>query len=68
MILNNLGQSRIHDFALLAYLGQDLPGAVRVVTDEQIAESAESAEDLHTQDHPLRFSLAGVAGVGGRAT
>lgn len=60
MILNNLGQARIHDFALLAYLGEDLPGAVRVVTDEQIAESAESAEALHIHDHPLRFSLAGV--------
>ena len=61
MILNDLGKSRIHDFALLAYLGEDLPGAVRVVADQQIFDSADWVESDHrTHDHPLRFSLAGV--------
>jgi serine/threonine-protein kinase HipA len=61
IILRNLDRVRIHDFALLAYLGQDLPGAVRVVATEEILESAESlANKEHVHDHPLRFSLAGM--------
>ena len=61
IILRNLGQSRMHDFTLLTYLGEDLPGAVRVVANEQLAEAVEALEkEHHPHDHPLRFSLAGV--------
>jgi serine/threonine-protein kinase HipA len=61
LIAIELGRKRVHDFALLVYLGHDLPGAVRVVREgngRDIPELDVTASSLH--DHPLRFSLAGV--------
>jgi HipA-like protein len=61
MILRELHQRRIHDFALLTYLGEDLPGAVRVVAHGDLADLPEFPnDDTCIHDHPLRFSLAGV--------
>ncbi|MGW3400423.1 type II toxin-antitoxin system HipA family toxin [Streptomyces zhihengii] len=61
LVASDLGRSRIHDFVLLCHLGEDLPGAVRVVPDAPLDglpdhEPADSCEHEHT----LRFSLAGV--------
>lgn len=61
MVSRELGRKRVHDFLLLCFLGEDLPGAVRVVREGNGREVPELAEpDNAALDHPLRFSLAGV--------
>lgn len=61
LIARDLGVKRLHDFMLLVHLGDDLPGAVRVVLEEDPGEIPElPADEPRSHDHPLRFSLAGV--------
>jgi serine/threonine-protein kinase HipA len=61
LVARELGVKRLHDFALLVRLGGDLPGAVRVLLEEDPGEFPELPEDdARSLDHPLRFSLAGV--------
>jgi serine/threonine-protein kinase HipA len=61
LIARELGVKRLHDFVLLLRLGADLPGAVRVVLEEDPGEIPELPDDTTcAHDHPLRFSLAGV--------
>lgn len=61
LVARELGVKRIHDFVLLVRLGSDLPGAVRVVLEEDPGEFPELPGDgTRSLDHPLRFSLAGV--------
>lgn len=61
LVARDLGLKRLHDFPLLIHLGEDLPGAVRVVLESDAAEMPElPADDSCSHDHPLRFSLAGV--------
>jgi serine/threonine-protein kinase HipA len=61
LVARELGVKRLHDFALLIRLGTDLPGAVRVVLEEDPGEFPELPDDdARPRDHPLRFSLAGV--------
>ncbi len=49
------------EFQLLAFLGKDLPGAVRVVSDEASIPGIETLEaNAVTKVQQLRFSLAGV--------
>ncbi len=62
MLARQLG-SRVDDEpALLAYLGEDLPGAVRVVTEDGSREEEAGAPDAGEHEAPdaLKFSLAGV--------
>lgn len=61
LVARELGVKRLHDFVLLVHLGADLPGAVRVVLEEDPGEFPELPDDdVCAHDHPLRFSLAGV--------
>lgn len=61
LVANEVGKRRVHDFALLCHLGEDLPGAVRVVPDASLDGLPDhEAEDECAHDHALRFSLAGV--------
>jgi serine/threonine-protein kinase HipA len=61
LVARELDRKRVHDFLLLTYLGQDLPGAVRVVREGNGHEIPElAAADQGGHEHPLRFSLAGV--------
>jgi serine/threonine-protein kinase HipA len=53
------------DFALLAVLGEDLPGAVLVEPvgdrrEDDAVDSVKAAPTDHAPDGPLRFSLAGM--------
>lgn len=61
LVATALGKKRIHDFVLISQLGEDLPGAVRVVPDEPLdgLPEHESSTADH-REHALRFSLAGV--------
>ncbi|MER6524510.1 type II toxin-antitoxin system HipA family toxin [Streptomyces sp. NPDC001508] len=61
LVATEVGKRRLHDFALLCHLGEDLPGAVRVVPDVSLDGLPDhEAEDECGHDHGLRFSLAGV--------
>lgn len=61
LVAAELERKSIHDFSLLCYLGDDLPGAVRVVADVDLTDLPDPhAEDECNHDHSLRFSLAGV--------
>ncbi|WP_433891882.1 type II toxin-antitoxin system HipA family toxin [Streptomyces sp. CA-111067] len=56
-----LDKKRVHDFVLLSHLGDDLPGAVRVVPDTPLDGLPEHESSVtHRDEHELRFSLAGV--------
>jgi serine/threonine-protein kinase HipA len=60
-IAKHAGIHPSREYQLLAFLGQDLPGAVRVVSDKGEAPEKESSEAKSNKpDGPLRFSLAGV--------
>ncbi|MEV5955093.1 type II toxin-antitoxin system HipA family toxin [Streptomyces sp. NPDC051987] len=61
LVATELDKRRLHDFALLCHLGEDLPGAVRVVPDASLdgLPDHESVDEC-SHDHALRFSLAGV--------
>jgi serine/threonine-protein kinase HipA len=61
LVASELGKKTVHDFALICYLGEDLPGAVRVVPDADLSDLPDhEAEEKCEHDHSLRFSLAGV--------
>ncbi len=56
----HLGTKEVRDFPLIAALGGDLPGAVRVVP-EGVGPLDDVPSDVDaTADRPLKFSLAGV--------
>jgi serine/threonine-protein kinase HipA len=61
LIGQELGRANPHDFQLLTFLGQDLPGAVLVVPESDLGDIPEltdrTAGDV---SQPVRFSLAGV--------
>lgn len=60
-IAKHAGIHPSREYHLLAFLGQDLPGAIRVTGGEpQFAASESSETGSGKSDGPLRFSLAGV--------
>jgi serine/threonine-protein kinase HipA len=61
LIGQELGQESPHDFQVITFLGEDLPGAVRVVPESDLADIPELAKQEEMQrDYQIRFSLAGV--------
>lgn len=64
LLANQLGVRVEREPWLIAQLGEDLPGAVRVseadTDDEDVAEGSAGAESTTQADGPLKFSLAGV--------
>jgi serine/threonine-protein kinase HipA len=42
------------------FLGEDLPGAVRVISESDLAEVPELTESSEKEDYQIRFSLAGL--------
>jgi HipA-like protein len=61
LIGQELGRENPHDFQVITYIGEDLPGAVRVVTDSDLAGIPELAKSMEeSRDYRIRFSLAGV--------
>lgn len=63
LIVSAIGMREHHDFRLLAHLGRDLPGAIRVSAsdDGDAAQAPESPEGPRRElGSRLRFSLAGV--------
>ncbi|MGW5188692.1 type II toxin-antitoxin system HipA family toxin [Kribbella sp. NPDC004138] len=61
LIGQELGRANPHDFHLLSFLGQDLPGAVRVVPESDLSDIPELTDKVAGDlGQPVRFSLAGV--------
>jgi len=63
LIARQAGVSVYREFFLLHHLGDDLPGAVRIVADEatpEIAGETRPATDEHPREGDWHFSLAGV--------
>lgn len=61
LIGRQLGRSNPHDFQVLLFLGEDLPGAVRVVPESDVSGIPELAERAKGESGgKVRFSLAGV--------
>jgi len=63
LIARQAGVSVYREFFLLHHLGEDLPGAVRIVADKALPENAEAAlaaADEHPREGDWHFSLAGV--------
>ncbi|WP_346103674.1 type II toxin-antitoxin system HipA family toxin [Nonomuraea maheshkhaliensis] len=61
LVGRELGRSSPHDFQVLLYLGEDLPGNVRVVLESDTPVIPESAVEPHDDGLGMvRFSLAGV--------
>ncbi|MFF0052849.1 type II toxin-antitoxin system HipA family toxin [Streptomyces microflavus] len=61
MIATELSKKKLHDFVLLSHLGEDLPGAVRVLPDVPLDGLPDhEPTDVCEHEHSLRFSLAGV--------
>lgn len=61
LIGQELGRDNPHDFQVLTYLGEDLPGAVRIVSESDVSEIPELAQlESRGQAHRIRFSLAGI--------
>lgn len=63
LIARQAGVSVYREFFLLHHLGEDLPGAVRIVAAEALPENAEAAlaaTDEHPRKGDWHFSLAGV--------
>ena len=61
LVASELGKQRIHDYVLLNHLGEDLPGAVRVVPDSPLDDLPDHDQpEACSHEHALRFSLAGV--------
>ncbi len=63
LIARQAGVSVYREFFLLHHLGEDLPGAVRIVADEVFPETAGaalSATDEHQREGDWHFSLTGV--------
>lgn len=60
-IARQIGVKEMREAFLLAYLGEDLPGAVRAIPRDALATLLESARARASEPGPyLRFSLAGV--------
>jgi serine/threonine-protein kinase HipA len=61
LIAEELGRENPHDFLAITFLGEDLPGAIRVVSETNLADIPELAKrDESRQDYQIRFSLAGI--------
>lgn len=61
IIGRELGRTNPHDFQVISYLGEDLPGAVRVVPDSGGISVPEPALGKSATEYgAIRFSLAGV--------
>ena len=63
MIARQAGVSVYREFFLLHHLGEDLPGAVRIMADEALPETADAtlqASEGHAGESDWHFSLAGV--------
>jgi serine/threonine-protein kinase HipA len=63
LISRQAGVSVYREFFLLHHLGEDLPGAVRIVADEALPENAGAAlaaTDEDPREGDWHFSLAGV--------
>jgi serine/threonine-protein kinase HipA len=61
LIGRELGRSNPHDFQVITYIGEDLPGAVRVAPDTNLSIIPELAPRSDSQeDYKVRFSLAGI--------
>ncbi|MGP3928976.1 type II toxin-antitoxin system HipA family toxin [Nonomuraea sp. KM88] len=61
LIGRELGRAHPHDFQVLMFLGDDLPGNVRVVPESDVPVIPEPAERSHDDGTgKVRFSLAGV--------
>lgn len=61
IIGSELGRNNPHDFQILTFLGEDLPGAVRVVPETDLGEIPELASAVAADmNQAVRFSLAGV--------
>jgi serine/threonine-protein kinase HipA len=61
MIGRELGRDNPHEFQVITYLGEDLPGAVRVIPESDLARIPELAERHEgSHDYQIRFSLAGA--------
>ena len=63
LIARQAGVSVYREFFLLHHLGEDLPGAVRIMADKALPENAEAAlaaADEHPREGDWHFSLAGV--------
>lgn len=63
MIARRAGVSTVREFHLLRHLGEDLPGAVRLLSEgEMLPPEADGDAPIRQEDNagPWRFSLAGV--------
>jgi serine/threonine-protein kinase HipA len=61
LIGQELGRVNPHDFQVITFLGEDLPGAVRVIPESNLDAIPELAEHGGEHvDYGIRFSLAGV--------
>lgn len=61
LIGRELGRTNPHDFQLINFIGEDLPGAVRVVPESDIFTIPEPAKGATNRDMgKIKFSLAGV--------
>ncbi|MBB2908913.1 serine/threonine-protein kinase HipA [Streptosporangium becharense] len=60
LVTAQLGLKAVSDFTLLTHLGQDLPGAVRVIGEETHAESGPEGDGPHPATRKMSFSLAGM--------
>ncbi|MFC3823854.1 type II toxin-antitoxin system HipA family toxin [Planomonospora venezuelensis] len=55
-----LGLKSVSDFTLLTHLGQDLPGAVRVIGEDTPSEAPAEDDTPHPGTQKMSFSLAGM--------
>ena len=62
LIAKRAGVSIYREFFLLLHLGEDLPGAVRIISEENLPENTDPALEIsgRTSDGEWHFSLAGV--------
>jgi serine/threonine-protein kinase HipA len=61
LIGRELGRSHPHDFQVLMFLGEDLPGNIRVVAESDVPAFPEPPAGSHDDGtRKVRFSLAGV--------
>ncbi|GAA1505871.1 HipA domain-containing protein [Sphaerisporangium rubeum] len=60
LIGRELGRSSPHDFQVLMFLGEDLPGNVRVVPESDVLGIPDSGARSRDEAGQVRFSLAGV--------
>ena len=62
LIAKRAGVSIYREFFLLLHLGEDLPGAVRVIAEGDLTEPRDAALEIsgHTPNDEWHFSLAGV--------